>query len=63
LTTISIIDSGTMATAIGTQAAKHGHTIELTSRNTALRALPAGRPPLPNHSPGAIVWATERELQ
>jgi predicted dinucleotide-binding enzyme len=35
MTTISIIGSGDMATAIGTRAAKHGHTIELMSRNTA----------------------------
>jgi hypothetical protein len=35
MTTISIIGSGNMATAIGTRAAKHGHTIELISRNTA----------------------------
>jgi hypothetical protein len=28
MTTISIIGSGNMATAIGTRAAKHGHTIE-----------------------------------
>lgn len=34
MTTISIIGSGNMATAIGTRAAKHGHTVELTSRNT-----------------------------
>jgi predicted dinucleotide-binding enzyme len=33
--TITIIGSGNMATAIGTRAAKHGHTIELMSRNTA----------------------------
>jgi predicted dinucleotide-binding enzyme len=33
MTTISIIGSGNMATAIGTRAAKHGHTIELMSRN------------------------------
>jgi predicted dinucleotide-binding enzyme len=32
--TISIIGSGKMATAIGTRAAKYGHTIELMSRNT-----------------------------
>jgi predicted dinucleotide-binding enzyme len=31
---ISIIGSGNIATAIGTRAAKHGHTIELMSRNT-----------------------------
>ena len=34
MTTISIIGSGNMATAIGTRATKHGHTIELMSRNT-----------------------------
>ena len=35
MTTISIIGAGNMATAIGTRAAKHGHTVELMSRNTA----------------------------
>lgn len=35
MTTISIIGSGNMATTIGTRAAKHGHTIEIMSRNTA----------------------------
>src|SRR5450755_3214998 len=35
MTTISIIGSGNMATAIGTRAAKHGHTIEVMSRDTA----------------------------
>ena len=35
MTTISIIGSGNMATAIGTRAAKHGHTIEIMSRNAA----------------------------
>ncbi len=35
MTTITIIGSGNMATAIGTRAAQHGHTIELMSRNTA----------------------------
>jgi predicted dinucleotide-binding enzyme len=35
MTTISIIGSGNMATAIGTRAAKHGHTIEFMSRDTA----------------------------
>lgn len=35
MTTISIIGSGNMATAIGTRAVKHGHTVELLSRNTA----------------------------
>jgi 8-hydroxy-5-deazaflavin:NADPH oxidoreductase len=34
MTIISIIGSGNMATAIGTRAAKHGHTIEFMSRNT-----------------------------
>lgn len=35
MTTISIIGAGNMATAIGTRAAKHGHTIELMSRDPA----------------------------
>src|SRR5438445_5973006 len=35
MTTISIIGSGNMATAIGTRAAQHGHTIELMSRDPA----------------------------
>jgi 8-hydroxy-5-deazaflavin:NADPH oxidoreductase len=35
MTTVSIIGSSNMATAIGTRAAKHGRTIELMSRNTA----------------------------
>ena len=35
MTAISIIGSGNMASAIGTRAAKHGHTVELMSRNTA----------------------------
>jgi predicted dinucleotide-binding enzyme len=35
MTIISIIGSGNMAAAIGTRAAKHGHTVELMSRNTA----------------------------
>jgi 8-hydroxy-5-deazaflavin:NADPH oxidoreductase len=35
MTTITIIGSGNMATAIGTWSAKHGHTIEFMSRNTA----------------------------
>ncbi|UQX87035.1 NAD(P)-binding domain-containing protein [Jatrophihabitans telluris] len=34
MTTISIIGSGNMATAIGTRAANHGHTVELMSRDT-----------------------------
>jgi hypothetical protein len=35
MTTISIVGSGNMATAIGTRAAKHGQAIELMSCNTA----------------------------
>ena len=35
MSTISIIGSGNMATAIGTRAANHGHTVEFMSRNTA----------------------------
>jgi len=35
MTTITIIGAGNMATAIGTRAAKHGHTIELMSRDPA----------------------------
>jgi 8-hydroxy-5-deazaflavin:NADPH oxidoreductase len=35
MTTISIIGSGNMATTIGTRAAKHGHSVEIMSRNTA----------------------------
>jgi predicted dinucleotide-binding enzyme len=35
MTTLTIIGSGNMATAIGTRAAKHGHTVELMSRNGA----------------------------
>ena len=35
MTAITIIGSGNMATAIGTRAAKHGHSVELMSRNTA----------------------------
>ena len=35
MTTISIIGSGNMAATIGTRAAKHGHTVEIMSRNTA----------------------------
>src|SRR3984957_12045158 len=35
MTTISIIGSGKMAPPTCTRAAKHGHTIELMSRNTA----------------------------
>ncbi len=34
MTTVSIIGSGNMATAIGARAAKHGQTVELISRNT-----------------------------
>jgi 8-hydroxy-5-deazaflavin:NADPH oxidoreductase len=35
MTTISIIGSGNMANAIGTRATKHGHTVEIMSRDTA----------------------------
>jgi predicted dinucleotide-binding enzyme len=35
MSTITILGSGNMATAIGTRAAKHGHAVELMSRNTA----------------------------
>jgi 8-hydroxy-5-deazaflavin:NADPH oxidoreductase len=35
MTTISIIGAGNMATAIGARAAAHGHTVEITSRDTA----------------------------
>jgi len=35
MTTITIIGSGNMAAAIGTRAAKRGHTIELMGRNAA----------------------------
>jgi 8-hydroxy-5-deazaflavin:NADPH oxidoreductase len=35
MTTISIIGSGNMAAAIGARALKHGHTVELISRNPA----------------------------
>ncbi len=34
MTIISIIGSGNMATAIGTRATEHGHTIEIMSRST-----------------------------
>jgi len=43
MTTISIIGSGNMATAIGTRAAKNGHTVELMSRNTAKAQALAGQ--------------------
>jgi 8-hydroxy-5-deazaflavin:NADPH oxidoreductase len=35
MTTISIIGSGNMASAIATRAIKHGHTVELMSRDAA----------------------------
>ena len=38
MTTISIIGSGNMATAIGTRAANHGHTIEFMSRSSRSKA-------------------------
>jgi 8-hydroxy-5-deazaflavin:NADPH oxidoreductase len=34
MTTISIIGSGNMASAIGTRATRHGHTVEIMSRDT-----------------------------
>jgi 8-hydroxy-5-deazaflavin:NADPH oxidoreductase len=43
MTTISIIGAGNMASAIGTRAAKHGHTIELMSRDTAKATALAGQ--------------------
>jgi predicted dinucleotide-binding enzyme len=43
MTIISIIGSGNMATAIGTRAARHGHTVELMSRNTAKAQALAGQ--------------------
>jgi hypothetical protein len=35
MTIISIIGSGNMARTIGARAAKHGHAVEIMSRNTA----------------------------
>jgi predicted dinucleotide-binding enzyme len=35
MTSISIIGAGNMATAIGTRAAAHGHTVEIMSRDAA----------------------------
>lgn len=35
MSTVSIIGSGNMATAIGTRAGKHGHTVEILGRNTS----------------------------
>ena len=35
MTTISIIGAGNMAAAIGTRAARHGHAVELMSRDAA----------------------------
>ncbi len=35
MSTISIIGTGNMATAIGTRAAQHGHTVEIMGRETA----------------------------
>ena len=43
MATISIIGSGTMATAIGTRAAKHGHTVEIMSRDIAKAQALAGQ--------------------
>src|SRR4051794_40154633 len=35
MTTLTIIGSGTMADAIGSRAAQHGHTVEVMSRDAA----------------------------
>ena len=43
MTTITIIGSGNMASAIGTRAAKRGHTIEFMSRDTAKAQALAGQ--------------------
>jgi hypothetical protein len=43
MTTVSIIGSGNMASALGTRAAKHGHTVELMSRSTAKAQALAGQ--------------------
>ena len=43
MTAISVIGSGNMATAIGTRAAKHGHTVEVMSRDTAKAQALAGK--------------------
>ena len=56
MTTISIIGSGNMATAIGTRAAQHGHTIEVISRNTAKAQALADQ--IGNGATGATFGAT-----
>lgn len=43
MTTISIIGSGNMATAIGGRAAKHGHTVEIMSRDRGKAQASAAR--------------------
>ena len=43
MTTISIIGSGNMAATIGTRAAKHGHTVELMSRDASKAQSLAGQ--------------------
>jgi len=43
MTTITIIGSGTMAAAIGTRAAQHGHAVEIMSRTPAKAQELAGR--------------------
>jgi 8-hydroxy-5-deazaflavin:NADPH oxidoreductase len=43
MTTITIIGAGTMAAAIGTRAAQHGHAVELMSRDAAQAQALAGR--------------------
>jgi len=52
MTIISVIGSGNMASAIGTLAAKHGHTIEFMSRNTAKARLAA--PPQKSRRAGLL---------
>lgn len=56
MTTISIIGSGNMATAIGTRAAQHGHAIEVISRNTAKAQALADQ--IGNGATGATFGAT-----
>lgn len=43
MSTITIIGAGNMATAIGTRAANHGHTVEIMSRDTAKAQAAADR--------------------
>src|SRR3954452_12241402 len=43
MSTITIIGAGNMATAIGSRAAEHGHTVEIMSRDTAKAQAAADR--------------------